>query len=308
MRKLLSDKTVFKENSIYILPSGRGFMFLGLIIVLILTAATYNNNLIFILAFFLFSIFFVSMLQTHYNMKGVRLIYVGCEETFQGDSMSLLFHLIQKRARLKKALRIRVRSKKFTTLRGAYEELRPHEAVRAARVEVLAWKRGRHPVPEIVVETFYPLGVFRAWKIFRPQGEIVIYPRAANPRPLESSFSELGENEQGLRNTPDGDFGELKNYLPGESYHQIAWKHYARTGELYTKVHWGSEHRHYVIPWAPGKEGIEKYLEQMSGWIKQATDENASFEMETENVKIEPGQGYEHARQCWRALAEVKGA
>ena len=307
MRRL--SQSIIKENRIYILPSGRGFMFLGLIVVLILTAATYNNNLIFILAFFLFSIFFVSMLQTHYNLKGVRLTYVGCEDAFQGDSMSLLFHLEQKRARHKKAIRIRANSRKFTTLKGGYEEMRPHETTRATRVEILAWKRGKHRVPEMVVETLYPLGIFRAWTVFRPEGEMMVYPRAEASLTLEPGVFDLGESELGMRSTPDGDFGELKNYLPGESYHQIAWKHYARTGELYTKVHWGSEHKHYVIPWNPPLNGeFEKYLMTLSGWVKMATEENASFELETPMTKIEPGTGVEHARLCWRALAVVRQA
>ena len=249
------------------------------------------------------------MLQTHYNLKGVRLTFIGCEDAFQGDSMSLLFHLEQKRARHKKANRIRSNSRKFTTLKGGYEEMRPHESTRATRVEILAWKRGKHKVPEIIVETLYPLGIFRAWKVFRPEGEMIIYPRAEGASLLEPSVFDLGESELGMRSTPDGDFGELKNYLPGESYHQIAWKHYARTGELYTKVHWGSEHKHYVIPWnPPGRAEFENYLMKLSAWVKTATEENASFELETPMTKIEPGTGTEHARQCWRALAVVKEA
>ena len=296
-----------RENSIYILPSGRGLMFLAMIVVLILTAATYNNNLIFILAFLLFSLFVVSMLQTHYNLKGVRLQYVGCEDAFQGDTLSLLFHLIQTHPRNRKALRVRTRHKKFTTLRGGYEELRPQDSLRATRVEVLAWTRGQHKVPEIILETYYPLGFFRAWKLFRPEGEVVIYPKPLARASLEPTAFDLGENELGLRNSPDGDFGELKNYLPGESYHQIAWKHYARTGQLYSKVHWGAEHRHYIIPWDSKASDLERELMQMSAWVKSANDESASFELETPSSKIEPGQGIAHARLCWRALALVGG-
>ena len=110
-----------------------------------------------------------------------------------------------------------------------------------------------------------------------------------------------------MRNTPDGDFGELKDYLPGESYHQIAWKHYARTRELYTKLHWGSEHRHYAIPWSASRDGIEAHLQKMSGWVRQAFEENASFELQTPQGAIAPGRGMEHARRCWRHLAEFDG-
>lgn len=295
------------ENRIYIIPSGRGLIFLAMIVVMILTAATYNNNLIFILAFVLFSIFVVSMIQTHYNLKGVRLEFVGAEEGFSGEPVGLLFHLVQQRARHKKALRIRARRKKVITLRGGYEDLQAHETTRTTRVEIQAGRRGRHQVPEMVLETLYPLGLFRAWKVFRPKAEMIIYPKPAGKGEITPSSFDLGEDELGLRNTPDGDFGELKNHLPGESYRQIAWKHYARTGNLYTKVHWGAENKHYVLEWNPAKQDLETYLSQLSAWVLRARDENASFELETPQMKIEPGAGPEHARTCWRALAEVRG-
>jgi uncharacterized protein (DUF58 family) len=301
-------RSIVRENRIYILPTGRGLLLLAFIVVLILTAATYNNNLIFVLAFMLFSAFVVSMLQTHYNLKGVRLKYIGSEEAFQGDPLSLLFHIQQKRARFKFALRMRSLSKRFKTLSNTKEDLKPTENFKAARLDILAWMRGIYPVPEVALETNYPLGLFRAWKVFRPQGHLVIYPQPLAKSPLTSTLSEQGEHDLGLRTTPDGDFGELKAYLPGESYHQIAWKQYARTRDLYSKVHWGSEHKHYILSWNPPAHGFEDYLRQMSGWIKQAADENASFELSTGNVQIEPGRGFEHARKCWRALAGAKSA
>src|SRR5437870_1558803 len=104
-------RRMIRENRIYIMPSGRGFFFLAAVVVMILTAATYNNNLIFILAFFLFALFIVSMLQTHYNLKGARLEFAGAEEAFEGDRQSLLFHLTQKRARHKRGLEIRISSR-----------------------------------------------------------------------------------------------------------------------------------------------------------------------------------------------------
>lgn len=296
------ERKIIRENRIYIIPSGRGFMFLGLVVVLILTAATYNNNLIFILAFFLFSAFVVSMLQTHYNLKGVRLQHIGSDEAFEGDPLGLIFHILQKRPRQKQALRLRARGRMYETLSDESYELKPGDAFVSARVDVRAWRRGEHDLPGMILETYYPLGLFRAWKVFRPEGKVTIYPRPSTEERLAPVPADQGEDDLGLRSSPEGDFGELKNYLPGESYHQIAWKHYARTGSLLTKVHWGAEQRHYVIPW-PVAGDFESRLSRMSAWIKAASDENASFEMETENLRIEPGRGYDHARRCWRALA-----
>lgn len=299
-------RKVVRENRIYILPTSRGFLFLAMVVVLIMTAATYNNNLIFILAFFLFSVFVVSMLQTHYNLRAVRLEFASSDEAFEGDRLNLNFYLTQKRPGRKRAIWLRSRSKYFKTLACQAENLNPNENSKPVKMEVAAWKRGVHPIPEMIVETFFPLGIFRAWKIFRPEGEMVVYPKPKGNSQLSPQAFDAGESDVGLRVGPDGDFGELKAYRAGESYHQIAWKHYARTGDLYTKVHWGSEDKHYLIPWRAQGKNFESGLSQMSAWIKQAVDENASFEMETPDLVIAPGRGYDHARQCWRALARVR--
>lgn len=299
-------RKVVRENRIYIIPSGRGIMFLAMFVVLVLTAATYNNNLIFILAFQLFAAFSLAMIQTHYNMKGVSLEFVSSEENFEGQSYAVLFRLVQKRARLKKDLRVRTLSKKFRTISENREEITPAELTKSVRIDVIANTWGVHPIPEVVLETYFPLGMFRAWKVFRPEGNFIVYPRPEGDAPLLSSLQETGESELGLRSSPEGDFGELKEYRVGESYHQISWKHFARTQKLYSRVHWGEDHKHFVIPWLEGER--ERSLRQMSRWIQSAFEEGASFELETPSLKLDRGEGIEHARHCWRALAHFKRA
>lgn len=304
-------RRMVQANRIYIIPSGRGLLFLCAIVVLVLTGATYNNNLVFILAFFMFSIFVISMLQTHYNVKGVRLNFGSSEEGFEGDVLTLHLELVQKRARWKRNLEIRTSSKKFVTVSHKREELLPQESAKLVRIEVRAWKRGIHSLPDLILETYYPLGMFRAWKVFRFDAQLVVYPKPEIKQILQPRSFEAGHEDLGLRTSPEGDFGELKNYVMGESYHQIAWKHYARTGELFSKVHWGEEHKHYVIPWiVSGRKAqeIEAQLSIMSGWIKAALEDNATFEMEAPSLKIEASKGVDHARRCWRALAEVQAA
>ncbi|MGZ3723145.1 MAG: hypothetical protein ACXVA9_09455 [Bdellovibrionales bacterium] len=305
--KNLRHKMV-RENRVYIMPSGSGAVFFLSIVVLVLAAATYNNNLIFILAFFLSALFVVTMLQTNFNLKSVRLQFLSVDDAFEGDKLTLLFQVYQKRFGFKRSLRLRTSSKQWATVEEGREELTPREPTKPVRLTVKAWKRGVHPLPTIILETYYPLGLFRAWKVFRPQGEMIVYPQPAGRRVLEPSNHDFGEEELGLCTSPEGDFGELKPYQPGESYHQIAWKHYARTGNLYSKVHWGEEHKFYRIPWDPRGATTEIYLRQMSQWVKLAMEENASFEMELPHRKIEAGNGTDQAKTCWRELALLKGA
>jgi uncharacterized protein (DUF58 family) len=299
-------KHIVRENRIYIMPSGRGLLFLAIVMVTILVAATYNNNLVFLLGFFLFAVFVTSMVQTHYVLKGVSLEFVEAEDGFEGDRLGLLLNLTQRKGRWRPGLIVRTSSKKFLTLTATRERMKPSESSHAMRIEVSAWRRGVHELPELILETYYPLGIFRAWKIFQPKGRIHVYARPEGSLTLAPVHFESGDQDLGLRRSPEGDFGELKEYHDGESYHQIAWKHFARTGELYTRIHWGQENKHYEIPWSPSGRDIEIHLRQMSRWIEQAVDEGASFAIQTPDEKIEGGQGPEHRRLCHRALAAVK--
>lgn len=300
-------RKMVRENRIYIMPSGRGVVFLAAIFVMVLTGATYNNNLIFMLAALLFAVFCVSMVQTHYNIKGVRLEFLNADENFEGRTLSLLFQITQKRARNKNALQIRLLSKRFKTMSRSREDISPAERTRSARIEVEAWRRGVHALPDVILETYYPYGLFRAWKVFRSRGQLVVYPRPESSILLEPLAHAAGETEVGSRHSPEGDFGELKPYRTGESYHQISWKHYARYNELYSKIHWGEQHKHYQIRW-DSEVDRETQLRRMSRWIEVALKENATFEMETADLKIETGSGFEQARACWRALAEIEKA
>jgi uncharacterized protein (DUF58 family) len=295
-----------KQNRIYIMPTKRGGMLLAVIVIMILTAATYSNNLIYLLAFFLFAIFFVSMIQTHYNLKDVELRLLSTSEVFEGEPLNILFSIEQKRSRNKQGLIIRSGDpRRWKSVFIEPENLRLDEPAKTVRAVIHAYRRGVHAVPRFYLETTYPMGLFRAWKVFRQEAKLLVYPKPVGKSDLQISNSDRGDHENGLRGSPEGDFGELKNYQTGESYHQIAWKHYARRRKLYTKVHWGGENRHYSIPWNPGAQDVEIYLQQMSAWIQMAMESEASFEMNLPGRSIESGAGFEHAQTCWRALAKL---
>lgn len=294
-----------RENRIYIMPTQRGAMLLGVVVVMILTAATYSNNLIYLLAFFLFAVFFVSMIQTHYNLKDVVLKLISTSEVFEGEPLNIIFSMEQKKSRNKQRLVIRSLHKQWKNLSIEHESMRLDETQKTARAVIYAFRRGVHKIPTFSLESTYPMGLFRAWKVYRPKGDLLVYPKPVGKSDLQISNSDRGDHENGLRGSPEGDFGELKNYQIGESYHQIAWKQYARRKKLYTKVHWGGENRHYSIPWDPGAQDVEVYMQQMSAWIQMAMESEASFEMGLPGRNIESGMGLEHAQECWRALAKL---
>ncbi|MES2965054.1 MAG: hypothetical protein V4760_14305, partial [Bdellovibrionota bacterium] len=61
-----------RKNRVYILPTGFGLVFIAGALVMILVGATYQNNLVNLLAFFMLSLVFIGMIQTHNNLKDVK--------------------------------------------------------------------------------------------------------------------------------------------------------------------------------------------------------------------------------------------
>lgn len=302
------EKRIVRENRIFIIPSARGFLFLGLSIVMILVAATYNNNLIFILGAFLFSVFVVVLLQTHYNLKGTFLRFISIEEGFEGREVRMAFELSQKRARLKAGLEIRTRGKKWKTLTKDKHDLAATDRTKPVSLGVEAVRRGLHRLPEVVLETYYPLGLFRAWKVYRPEGEFLIYPKPEGLRELKPLSNGDGRRDDGMKASTEGDLGELRPFRSGDSFAQVAWKHFARTGTMHSRLNWGGEERHYAIPWigtSGGGDKLESDLRQMSAWVERALFEQSQFEMSVPQGHVGLGFGPEHARVCWRALAKI---
>jgi len=298
-----------RENRIYILPTKGGALLLAMVLVLVLTGATYNNNLIFLHAFVVFAVFLVSMLQTHANLKDVGLDFIGADDGFEEEWIDLKFRVSHpnpdRRAR-KSDLVVKLRGKRFSMGQLQPVTLEAGEEAVHAHVPVRSWHRGVYKLPQVILETSYPIGLFRAWKVYSPSGEFYVYPRPVGERALAPVTYGQGDHDPGLRSAPDGDFGELKNHLPGESYHQIAWKTFAKSGQLYTKVMWGADDKHYVLPWLANSADEEVHLRQMSQWMVQASNENASFEAHIPGFTILPGRGAEHLRTALRALAGAR--
>lgn len=297
-------RRLVRERRIYIMPTGRGVTFLALIVVQILTAATYNNNLIFILAFFLFALFVVSMLQTHDNLRDVDLDFAGARGAFAGDPVTLAFTLSHRRGRDARGLTVRLRKAALVTRTEAHVDLPAVDPAVSASVVARAARRGVFDLGDVILETRHPHGLFRAWIVNRPPGEVVIYPKPAGAQSLVPvARAGYDGGMAGHQTSPEGDFGELRPHRAGDSYTQVAWKHFARTGDLYQKSHWGAARPHYVIPWLGEDEAA---LRQVSRWINDALGAGASFEIP--QAQLGPDAGEDFAHRCWRTLARAGGS
>jgi len=108
----------------------------------------------------------------------------------------------------------------------------------------LAWpctplKRGNYGFDAAYVEGSSPFGFWGVRKILPVQSEIRVYPNLLNERKsLAALFLNRGAfGVHAQRQVGRGrDFEKLREYIPGDDYHEIHWKATARRGKPITKV------------------------------------------------------------------------
>jgi uncharacterized protein (DUF58 family) len=115
--------------------------------------------------------------------------------------------------------------------------VRPGEPAQV-RYRVRIKSRGRHVIDDCVLATRYPFGLFEH-TVRRPhETEILVLPRLgrfrADPLP-RSRFSRRMTSTETVREKGQEEFGNLREYRPGDSPRLIAWRATARHGALMVK-------------------------------------------------------------------------
>ena len=91
--KPVDEPVLLNHRRVFILPSRRGMGFVTLIALLLLIAFVYNNNLTYLLAFLLASIFFITILHSFKSLSGLILHPGQNKPVFAGESAVVEIHL-----------------------------------------------------------------------------------------------------------------------------------------------------------------------------------------------------------------------
>ena len=84
----------------------------------------------------------------------------------------------------------------------------------------------------------------------------------------------------------------------------MAWKAYARTGELVIKQYAGTDVATHWFDWdtLPGLD-VEQRLSQLCRWIVDAQSHGHAYGLRLPTEQIEPNLGTRHRHRCLSALA-----
>ena len=288
---------ILSQKRIYIMPSRAGFTFLVMLLVMLVLGINFQNNLIFAVTFLLGSLFVVAILHTYANLSGMRIQFVRGHPCFAGEQAGFDLCFSSKQQRDYESIQLRWQhgtSSSFDLAANQTRELRLYQPTQ---------QRGIHKAEALLIETFYPLGLFRAWTWMEADLSTLVYPRPIEGGQLPgSSVSHSGK--QASEQTGGEDFSGLEQFQTGMSLKRVAWKQYARGQGLHVKYYVELTDNQCWLCWEFWPElDVEARLSRLTWWVLQLDRKGQPYGLRMPGVEIEPQRGETHRLNVLEALA-----
>jgi uncharacterized protein (DUF58 family) len=291
-----TDTLHLTQRNVYILPTRSGWAYAGLLAVLLVASINYQLNLGHLLTFALAGAGVVALQATHAVLRGLTAVLHPALQGHAGAALAVRVslqdaapsHWLSPMRLGRHAIALRWRD---GTADPVYADVAPGQ-----RVEIeLNWTpagRGLQPLPALTLESRFPLGLFRAWTVWRPAALATVWPApetAAPPWPSSGSAQSAAlpqpRRPEPLHEPvePDG----VRPWRRGDSPAQVAWKLSARQlaggGDLLVREPGrpASDAR-VLLRWAdtPARLGSEARLARLCAWLLRAEQQRLAWTLE----------------------------
>lgn len=266
--------------------------------------AIYNNNLAFVLCFFLVALFLIGMVQTHANIKALSIekmtLFLSPSDS-EGRGMIWL-----KSSNPEGHNQLRVQCKDNEDVidtvvdRIHKNSLHPHFFT----FKTGDW--GLKSVKKIKVSGRYPFGFFYTWRTFDFPVDYAIYPKPEGEQTLQA-VDDRGSGEGHRVQLGGHDFSEHKKYIQGDSQKHIDWKAYARGRPLLTKKFDDGHRETLWIDYAQAQGDHRQKMHQLSRWVHQCEAGTVVYGLRLPGQGAPLGSGENHKLYCLQLLAQARG-
>lgn len=287
------------HRRVYIVPTRLGWMFGGVLTILLVGSINYALALGFALTFLLGGLGFAGMIHTARNLARLEVSPARTEPVFAGEAAQFSLRIDNPSSFERPSILVR------HVASGAQLVLDvPARSTGEAMLGVRAERRGWLPLGRVMLETRFPLGMFRAWSYVEPELRCLVYPRPATSALPQASGRESAGRTQAQAAGSD-DFAGLRMYQPSDSPRHIAWKRAAQSDDLLTKQFSEEAADELWLDWQltnPRLDG-EARLSVLAGWVLAAERSGARYGLRLPGKETSPGRGEAKRRECLEALA-----
>jgi len=286
-----------RPGRVYILPTGVGLVFALMTFAMLLGSMNYNNNLSFVLTFILAGLGFVAMHQCQRNLVGLELSYAGVEPVFAEQSAKFRVAITNHSKNARHSIRLSTESSV-----SDIHDLLPGES-KIFTLSVATDKRGWISLERFGIRTSFPFELFRSWAWLHMDLRGLVYPRPADhappPPPTQSAHGHRQHDARG-----EEDFAGLRKFHAGDSPRHVAWKAYARSGQLLSKQFAGADTSSQWFDFdAIRADDTELRLSILTRWIIEAHRTSEDYGLRLPGHEFRPSHGESHRQRCLEALA-----
>jgi uncharacterized protein (DUF58 family) len=302
-----ADHLLLTQRNVYILPTRAGFMFAVTLLTLLLASINYQLNLGYVLTFLLAGSAVVSMHITHASLRGLNLHLKPITPTFAGQTAPLEV-VLQNAGKARYGLGLKLQSGSDTTL--AWVDV-PAQGQTTAHLGWTTERRGLHATPNLTIETRFPLGLFRAWSVWRPAVQILVYPQPEHPCPPLPASQLVALATGGARSSGGSELEGVRGYRRGDALKLVVWKKAAQAqasgGDLVIRDTASNASQELWLEWQhTGVSGTEERLSRLTAWVLafEATPNTTTrYGLAAPGIHLSPDGGSVHRDVCLRALA-----
>lgn len=289
------------QRNIYIVPTRAGLFFGMTLMVLLIASINYQLNLGYALTFLLAGSALASMHMTHNSLRGLTLHARPPAPVFAGDRATLEV-VVTNPGAARHGLGFGVQ------MPGGPAQLAFAQIGAAGQspvaIGVLAEKRGLQSLPLLKIETRFPFGLFRAWSLWRPAGQLCVYPRAEHPAAALPATAAVAGGPMPARGAQGGEFDGLRPWRRGDTLRQVAWKKVARSGELISREGHESARHELWLDWAATRQpDTEARLSRLAAWVLLAERQGLAYGLRLPGLELPPSSGAPHRHAALSALA-----
>jgi uncharacterized protein (DUF58 family) len=290
---------VLRHRRVYIVPTRLGWIFGVTLGLLLVGSINYALSLGFAMTFLLAGMGLAGMVHTARNLARLAVSVGRVEPVFAGEAAQFRLYLDARAPFDRPAILLRQLASGAQLVTDV-----PAAAMAEAVLAVPAARRGWLALGRVMLETRYPLGLFRAWSYVEPDAQALIYPEpeySALPAPRADARAGGGSAQaQG-----NEDFSGLRDYQRSDSPRHVAWKAFARGGAMLTKQFAGEASAELWLDWQdlPRDLPVEARLSRLTGWVLSAEKAGARYGLRLPGAEIPPDRGDAHRAACLQALA-----
>ncbi len=286
-----------RQKNIYILPTRYGWLMLGIIVLILIAATNYQNNMGFMAGFVLLAIGALSIFYTYRNLRQLKIRTLKPEPVFAGEQATLAIELVNQTEQYRASVGLGGNKKQLKLLDVHPNGIQTHQEI------FVGVKRGWFSLPRILITSVFPFGIFQVWSWFRSPYQVLVYPKPIEP-PLPLSDGAVGDKDGSQSIKGSEDFYGVKEYQIGDPLKQVMWKAYARERGMLVKEFEEKVGEQQLFSWqAVAHYEKELALSYLCYELIQADRKGIDFGLQLPNQSFELSKGNKHLHDCLQALA-----